>query len=48
MTKSSDWCEQLIGTRRSGIFDVVLQTNNIPSKHDHLLCSYMMNETEDG
>ena len=45
---SSDWYEQIIGTRGSGIFDIVLQTKNIHSEHDDLLWNLVMNEAEHG
>ena len=45
---AADWCEQVIGTRGSGIFDIVLQTNNIHSKHDDLIWDLVMNEAGHG
>ena len=42
-THSSDWREQSIRPRVSGLFDIVLQTNNIL---DDVLWTLMMNEAE--
>ena len=36
-TNSSDWYEQKVGTRGSGIFDIVLQAKNIRSQDDDML-----------
>ena len=36
--------EQTIGTRGSGISDIVLQTKNIRSEHDDFLWNHMLNE----
>ena len=48
LTNSSDWYEQPIRTRGSGIFAIVLQTTNIRSKHNESLWNIMMNEAEHG
>ena len=47
LTHSSEWLEQSIGRRGSGIFDIVLQTKNILTKHDDILWNLMMNEAEE-
>ena len=47
-TNSSDWYDQTIGTRGSGIFNIVLHTENIHSQHDDLVWSLVMNEAERG
>lgn len=47
LTHSSEWYEQPIGRRGSGIFDVVLQTKNILTKHDDILWNLMMNDAEE-
>ena len=47
LTPSSEWYEQPIGQRGSGVFDAVLQTNNMSTKHDDNLWNLMMNYTEE-
>ena len=47
LTHSSEWLEQSIGRRGSAIFDIVLQTKNILTKHDDILWNLMMNEAEE-
>ena len=36
LTNSTEWSEQDIGSRGSGIFDIILQTTNILSNHDDI------------
>ena len=47
LTHSSDWREQSIGPRGSGIFYTVLQTKNILTKHDDVLWTLMMTDKEE-
>ena len=46
-THSSDWREQCLGRRGSGMFDIVLETNNILTKHDDVLWTLTMIEAEE-
>ena len=41
LTNSDDWSEQDIGTRGMGIFDTVLQRENILREHDDCLWDMM-------
>ena len=45
-THHSDWCEQSIGLRGSGIVHAVLHTKNILTKHDDVLWTLLMTEEE--
>ena len=47
LTHSSDWREQSIGPRGSGIFDILLQTKNILAKHDDVLWTLLTNDAEE-
>ena len=47
LTHSSERYGQPIVPRGSGIFDVVLQTKNILTKHDDILLTVRMNEAEE-
>ena len=47
LTYFSDWREQSFGPPGSGIFDSVLQTKNILTKHDGMLWTLMMIEAEE-
>ena len=46
LTNSNVGSEHDTGSRGSGIFDLVLQTQNILSKHDDILLNVMMNSAE--
>ena len=47
LTQISDWHEQSIGQQGSGVFDVVLQTKNIHTKHDDTLWNLRMNDAQE-
>ena len=44
LTKSHAWAEQSIGPRGNEIFDIVLQTKNLQTRHDDSLWRIMANE----
>ena len=46
LTNSIEWSEQDIGSRGTGIFDLVPQTKNILTKHDDILWNLMMSGAE--
>ena len=46
LTNSTDWMEQKIGPRGSKIFDLVLRTKNIVTRHDDRLWNIMVNEPD--
>ena len=46
LTNSNEWSEQDIGSRGVGIFDLVLQTKNILTRHDDILWNLMMSSAE--
>ena len=47
LAHSSEWHEQSIDSRGSGIFYVDLRTKNINTKHDGILWNITMNEAQE-
>ena len=46
LTNGTDWTEHKIGPRGSNIFDLVLRTKNIVTRHDDRLWNSMVNEPD--